>query len=137
MRQYPFMLTLLALIVSASVMGYYTTWDLPAAQAEEKAKEEKVFDPVCGMEISKDSPSTFVTKHEGNVYHFCSKMCKANFERDPDKYACLCAKGGHPGCICGHCQETGAKCECKVGAEAEEHEKGEHHHHEGGEHHHH
>ncbi|MFQ5862280.1 MAG: YHS domain-containing protein [Candidatus Brocadiales bacterium] len=123
----PVALYLLFLVLTASVTSYYTISEGSTAQAA----EEKVFDPVCGMEIDKASAAT--SEYEGSTYYFCSEMCKANFEKAPKKFACLCATGGHPGCKCAHCQKAVARCECAL--EAGGHEEGEHQH-EGGEHHH-
>ena len=48
------------------------------------AAEEKVFDPVCGMEINKNTAVT--SEYKGTTYYFCSKTCKANFEKEPNKF---------------------------------------------------
>lgn len=119
-------LPVLLLVLIVSVANYYTTPEGPIAQAA----EEKVFDPMCGMKIDKTSALT--SEYKGETYYFCSEMCKGHFELYPEKYACLCTAGGHPGCKCDHCQKTAARCECKL--EAGGHEEGGHHHE--GEHHH-
>lgn len=107
---------------------------LDTVQTEEE--KEKVFDPVCGMEIDKNSASTYVSEYDGKTYYFCSKLCKATFEKEPREFACFCGKGGHPECKCAHCQKAVARCECELASGG--HEGGEHHHHhEEGEHHHH
>jgi YHS domain-containing protein len=41
-------------------------------------------DPVCGMEVSKDTE--LKTEHDGETYYFCSRGCKLDFEEDPEKY---------------------------------------------------
>jgi starch phosphorylase len=41
-------------------------------------------DPVCGMKASEE-PGIF-TEYQGKRYYFCSQMCKANFEKAPQKY---------------------------------------------------
>lgn len=42
-------------------------------------------DPVCGMEVDEDH-----VKHQlqymGKTYYFCTRRCKASFEKDPEKY---------------------------------------------------
>jgi YHS domain-containing protein len=43
-----------------------------------------MIDPVCGMEVTKDSKYKHLYK--GTVYYFCSNSCKMKFERDPEKY---------------------------------------------------
>lgn len=42
-------------------------------------------DPVCGMDVSVDSP--WKTSYEGMGYHFCSKHCLDKFEAHPEQYA--------------------------------------------------
>ena len=43
-------------------------------------------DVVCGMTVD---PKTAAGKSEynGQTYYFCSKGCKAAFDKDPQKYA--------------------------------------------------
>jgi len=43
-------------------------------------------DVVCGMTID---PKTAAGKSEfkGQTYYFCSKGCKATFDKNPEKYA--------------------------------------------------
>ncbi|MDE3090673.1 MAG: YHS domain-containing protein [Chloroflexota bacterium] len=43
-------------------------------------------DVVCGMTVD---PKTAAGKseHKGQTYYFCSKGCKAAFDKDPEKYA--------------------------------------------------
>jgi Cu+-exporting ATPase len=46
--------------------------------------EEKVMDPICGMEII---PSRSIEyKHKGEKYYFCSASCEHEFKTDPEKY---------------------------------------------------
>jgi YHS domain-containing protein len=42
-------------------------------------------DPVCGMDVD---PKTAAGKSEykGQTYYFCSKGCKASFDKNPEKY---------------------------------------------------
>jgi Cu+-exporting ATPase len=47
--------------------------------------QEKIVDPVCGMTVTKETAAgTYVYK--GQTYYFCSKACKDNFTKDPQKY---------------------------------------------------
>jgi Cu+-exporting ATPase len=47
--------------------------------------EQKLIDPVCGMTVTKETAAgTYVYK--GQTYYFCSKACKDNFTKDPQKY---------------------------------------------------
>ena len=47
--------------------------------------EERVKDPVCGMEVEKDTAQGPV-EHMGKVFYFCSAGCKEKFENEPMKY---------------------------------------------------
>jgi membrane fusion protein, copper/silver efflux system len=56
--------------------------DKPATA--EKAK--KVKDLACGMDIDPEAPGTVKTEYKGKSYYFCSKLCKKEFEANPEKY---------------------------------------------------
>ncbi len=47
--------------------------------------DRKVLDVVCGMELDPASTRLHV-EHKGEVYYFCSTMCKNHFVSDPEKY---------------------------------------------------
>jgi YHS domain-containing protein len=47
--------------------------------------EEKLVDPVCGMTVTKEGAAGSTT-YQGKTYYFCSKACKDNFSKDPQKY---------------------------------------------------
>lgn len=51
-------------------------------------------DPVCGMEVNKETV-TYRSEHEGVTYYFCCGGCKATFDRDPEKYVNGEFLGGH------------------------------------------
>jgi len=42
-------------------------------------------DPVCGMEVDKES-TPFRMEHDGETYYFCSRGCMLDFEEEPTKY---------------------------------------------------
>jgi YHS domain-containing protein len=42
-------------------------------------------DPVCGMDVD-EKQSAAKTEYSGQTYYFCSPYCKAQFEREPQKY---------------------------------------------------
>lgn len=44
-----------------------------------------VIDPVCGMEIDAEK-SIYKVVYKGKVYHFCSSVCKEEFEKNPEYY---------------------------------------------------
>jgi Cu+-exporting ATPase len=43
-------------------------------------------DPVCGMTVDENSAAG-TSQHQGQTYYFCSKGCKAAFDKEPQKYA--------------------------------------------------
>jgi len=56
-------------------------------QIEEERKlisQEKVIDPVCGMEI--DPRRAIEYEYKDKIYHFCSSNCETNFKRDPERF---------------------------------------------------
>lgn len=46
---------------------------------------ENLKDPVCGMDVTKDSEHS--VNYEGEDYYFCSSSCKGKFESSPTDYA--------------------------------------------------
>lgn len=43
-------------------------------------------DPVCRMPVSEtEAPAT--SQYGGRIYYFCSRACKAAFDKNPEKYA--------------------------------------------------
>ncbi len=46
--------------------------------------QEKVIDPVCGMEIDPRRAIEYV--YEDKLFHFCNPNCEAHFKRNPDKF---------------------------------------------------
>jgi YHS domain-containing protein len=46
--------------------------------------EEKVIDPICGMEIVPSQSIEY--KYKGDKYYFCSSLCEVEFKQDPEKY---------------------------------------------------
>ncbi|MBY8988626.1 MAG: YHS domain-containing protein, partial [Candidatus Lokiarchaeota archaeon] len=58
----------------------------PQQLEEEKLliSQEKVVDPVCGMEI--DQRRALEYDYQGKTYHFCGPNCEAHFKLDPEKF---------------------------------------------------
>ncbi len=50
-----------------------------------KSEEEKIVDPVCGMTVTKETAAATYA-YNGKTYCFCSKACRDNFAKDPQKY---------------------------------------------------
>lgn len=46
----------------------------------------QVKDPVCGMMID-DKTAAATSDYHGTRYSFCSKECKAKFDKTPEQYA--------------------------------------------------
>ena len=42
-------------------------------------------DPVCGMDVD-EKQAAAKTEYGGQTYYFCSPHCKAQFEKEPQKY---------------------------------------------------
>ncbi len=51
---------------------------------EMNKKVEQIKDPVCGMDVSKDSK--FYSEHKGQLHYFCSEHCLHNFKEHPEQY---------------------------------------------------
>ena len=49
-------------------------------------------DVVCGMMV--DPQTAEKSEHKGQTYYFCSKGCKAQFDKNPEKY--IAAQGDEP-----------------------------------------
>jgi len=47
--------------------------------------ENRIVDPVCQMEVS--AAWGLKAQHEGKTFYFCTKRCKALFEKDPQRFA--------------------------------------------------
>lgn len=47
--------------------------------------ENKALDVICGMEVDPAQTKIHV-EHKGEVYYFCSTVCKNHFVNDPQKY---------------------------------------------------
>ncbi|HEY8924863.1 MAG TPA: YHS domain-containing protein [Polyangia bacterium] len=62
----------------------------PASKASTRTSEEarddaSWIDPVCGMSVKRLS-AFFTAEHGGTTYRFCSESCRADFEKDPERY---------------------------------------------------
>jgi YHS domain-containing protein len=43
-------------------------------------------DPVCGAEVDTTEPSTLRSVYQGRTYYFITPECKAEFDKEPQKY---------------------------------------------------
>ena len=48
-------------------------------------------DLVCGMEVD-ESMAKFFSEYKGRKYYFCGKMCKEEFDDNPEKFIRLESK---------------------------------------------
>lgn len=46
---------------------------------------EKVIDPVCGMEVPRESAAASL-EHKGKTYYFCALSCRDKFQASPETY---------------------------------------------------
>lgn len=55
-------------------------------------------DPVCGMETDekKAAASGMTSSYRGTIYYFCSKECKEEFDKDPNRYIGKVSKNPMP-----------------------------------------
>jgi YHS domain-containing protein len=51
-------------------------------------------DPVCGMEVD-EKTANWKSEYKGKTYYFCAPGCKADFDKDPEKYLSQEEEGGH------------------------------------------
>ena len=51
-------------------------------------------DPVCGMEVD-PAKAAATSSYEGATYYFCSRSCKEDFDREPEKYLQTAHHHGH------------------------------------------
>src|SRR3569832_1883039 len=61
-------------------------WPLPLLEhddTQEEIMDDTIEDPVCGMQVSRDS---FAIEHLGIHYAFCSQQCQDRFEANPHLY---------------------------------------------------
>ncbi|MEW6054417.1 MAG: YHS domain-containing protein [Nitrospirota bacterium] len=42
-------------------------------------------DPVCNMQVD-EKKAAATSVYKGATYHFCAKICKEKFDKDPEKY---------------------------------------------------
>jgi YHS domain-containing protein len=52
-----------------------------------------VMDPVCNMDVD-EKTATAKSEYKGKTYYFCAPGCKAEFDKNPDKYVKETPKSG-------------------------------------------
>jgi YHS domain-containing protein len=53
-------------------------------------------DPVCNKEVDEKTPPGGRAQFWGKYFYFCSKECRINFRRDPQKYSPESVEGRGP-----------------------------------------
>ena len=53
-------------------------------KTEQIIHKQELFDPVCGMSVTKDSD--YYHSYKGDNYYFCSSACHDKFTSEPEKY---------------------------------------------------
>lgn len=43
-------------------------------------------DLVCGMQVDENNPETPRLEYRGETYYFCTPLCRAQFEADPERF---------------------------------------------------
>ncbi|MDO8137416.1 MAG: YHS domain-containing protein [Candidatus Brocadiales bacterium] len=92
--------------------------DLPTIEVP----KAQVFDPVCGAVIDKEKALSL--EYEGKTFYFCCDHCKADFEKEPEQFACACPRDCKD---CPYAMGRAHRCGCARHG----HHHGEHHHHHG------
>ena len=49
-------------------------------------------DPVCNMQVDEKN-ATAQSEYQGQTYYFCSHNCKERFDKNPQQYVTLGARG--------------------------------------------
>ena len=49
-------------------------------------RQEKLVDPVCGMEITRGDPDALVSMYKRQSYYFCAPCCVNAFQKNPARY---------------------------------------------------
>jgi len=55
------------------------------ARTDQTGDDASWIDPVCGMNVKRLS-AFFTAEHDGTTYRFCSESCRADFEKDPERF---------------------------------------------------
>ncbi|UCC18834.1 MAG: heavy metal translocating P-type ATPase [Promethearchaeota archaeon] len=74
-----------SVVINALFLKRYEPKTPQQLEEEELLKsQEKVRDPVCGMEI--DPRRAIEHEYRGKIYHFCNPNCESHFIRDPERF---------------------------------------------------
>ena len=73
-----------SVVANALLLKRYEPRTSQQIEEESLLLEEKVLDPICGMEIIPSRSIEFKYKEES--FHFCSASCEKIFKSDPEKY---------------------------------------------------
>lgn len=74
----------ISVVTNALFLKRYEPKTEQQLEEEKLLLEEKVIDPICGMEIIPSQSIEY--KYKGDKYYFCNSSCEIEFKRDPEKY---------------------------------------------------
>ena len=70
----------------------YTDLSIPYNKVEQNLDPEHIernnkmaIDPVCKMQVDPETASA-KSEYKGETYYFCAPGCKADFDKDPERY---------------------------------------------------
>ncbi|TXT53881.1 MAG: Copper-exporting P-type ATPase [Promethearchaeota archaeon] len=73
-----------SVVTNALFLRRYDPRTQQQIQEEKLLNEEKVIDPICGMEIVPSQSIEY--EYEGEKYYFCNPSCEKEFKGNPEKY---------------------------------------------------
>lgn len=73
-----------SVVTNALFLKRYNPKTKQQIEEEKLLKEERVIDPICGMEIIPSQSLEY--QYQGEKYYFCNPSCEKEFKRDPEKY---------------------------------------------------
>jgi Cu+-exporting ATPase len=73
-----------SVVLNALLLKRYEPRTPQQIEEERRLIEEKVMDPICGMEIVPSRSIEF--KYKDEKFHFCSASCESEFKSNPEKY---------------------------------------------------
>lgn len=85
MKKFLFICSLI--LVSASINSQQKAPQTSSPKKQTTTKKMKIVnavDPICDMKTNENTTETVVYK--GKTYGFCSKHCKTEFAKNPEKY---------------------------------------------------
>jgi len=73
-----------SVVTNALFLKRYNPKTKQQIKEEKLLREERVIDPICGMEIIPSQSIEY--EYQGEKYYFCNPSCEKEFKRNPEKY---------------------------------------------------